>query len=306
MRIKKGLISEMKIVLVIVVIVILFLFSGKLYAGIKKSNDRDTCKTSVLAQSVIMSVPGGENVVQPDCKTFNVDFYDNRVEINDERASVYDSRQESTVKSFDGLTDEIVNQVVAEELRWCWYQFLEGQRSLFSLGLVFSGGGHSCFLCSEINFDSSVTNNQFTGFYEFIKKESMLSSGTTYYDYIAEQSRLSSLWYNQDENNNPWEEYAAGFSGWLGSGIQLRLGECGNLIDFAVGAKREPITTDIVFDKTQKYVVFFVREGESSKVRKLAGEGKGQDCNDETYFAYVIPSQELKEQCSGIQRGSVK
>jgi hypothetical protein len=131
----------------------------------------------------------------------------------------------------------------------------------------------------------------------------MKNSNITYYKYIAEASRLSSLWHSPDPGNNSWEKYAAGFSGWLGSGTQIKLGKCGNLIDFAVGEKRGPIQTDITFEKSQLYTVFFVREGESSRVRKLAGEGQDPDCNDETYFAYVIPSTDLSVQCDVLARG---
>jgi len=76
-------------------------------------------------------------------------------------------------------------------------------------------------------------------------------------------------------------------------------------VDYAVAEKRKPIKTDIVFNKSNNYVVFFVREGESSRVRKAADKGTDPDCNDETYFAYVIPSDELGNQCDGLSRGSM-
>ncbi len=286
MRIKKGLISEMKIVLVIVVIVILFLFSGKLYAGIKKSNDRDTCKTSVLAQSVIMNAPGGENLVQPDCKTFNVNFYDNRVEINDERVSVYDSRQKSVVKSFDGITDEIVNQVVAEELRWCWYEFLEGKRRSLTIAPLLSVQFSSpkyCFLCAEITFDDSVNQAEFRGFYEYTKRELMLNSQMTYYQYYAEEPRiceegfLGSFANTYEPRENCWEDYFAD---------QI--------------TNKDPAITpeNTVFRKGVKYVVLFMKHG-----RHWQGNVASPP---ETYFSYIFPYEILSEQCNSLGRGSVK
>ncbi|MGF7473507.1 hypothetical protein WFJ45_22140, partial [Salmonella enterica subsp. enterica serovar Minnesota] len=66
----------------------------------------------------------------PECKTFGVVFYDDHVEINGKTVKVYDTRKKASVRKFDGLTDDIVNRVVAEELRGCWYEFLEGKQSL--------------------------------------------------------------------------------------------------------------------------------------------------------------------------------
>jgi predicted negative regulator of RcsB-dependent stress response len=81
--IKKAQIkSELgKIIIAVIILILILMFAWKLYEYFSK-NDRQICRTSVLAEAVVMQTPGGKNLIQPDCKTYNVVFFDNHVEIN--------------------------------------------------------------------------------------------------------------------------------------------------------------------------------------------------------------------------------
>jgi len=301
------------IIVVLLVLIVLAGFYTKIADSILKKADREICRASVLAQSITSLAPEGEEAVTPDCKTYSVVFFDDHVEINGKTAEVYDPRQNDYVKKFNGLTDDIVNRVVAEELRWCWYQFLEGKKSLFGLKNFFAWNSErACFLCSEISFDKSVTQDKFEEFYQYTKDTTMLKSekqdsDLTYYSYYAEQPRRYGQYYDQYDDLNAWEEYATGMQSIISI---IDTDKCEDYFYLVLFENRKPIEREIVFDTTpgKKYVVFFVREGKSSKPREVKGlfSDVPQGCAPETYFAYVLPSEKLSEQCSSLMRGSMK
>lgn len=297
------------IIVVLLIFVVLLLFAKSLNELITAKTDREVCRASVLAQSTVLILPEGENIVSPDCKTFHVKFFDNHVEINGKTIKVYDSRKKDVIKKFNGLTDEIVNQVIAEELRWCWYQFLEGKRILFGVAALFPlSSERACFLCSEITFDNSVKADSFTGFYDYTKEKTIPDSDMTYYEYYAEGFRRYSQYYDQNYYKNAWEEYADGMQEIIKL-VDTR--KCkDDLFYLVLFENRDPINREIVFDTTlgKKYVVFLVREGKSTKpreVQKIVNQVK-EGCAPETYFAYVLPFKDLSEQCSSLRRGPLK
>ena len=283
---RKGLTQGLEIILVLAVLLILVIFAAKMYGSINSRTTREACRTGVLAQSVVMSVdaPGvkgpAKEFLSPDCKTYNVKFYDNKVEINGKPIEVVDSRTKEATKKFNGLTSDIVNQVLAEELRWCWYQFLEGQRPILDkrnfISFKFSNP-RLCLLCDEVYFDSSVKESSFTGFYEYIQSEPMKQSNITYYNYIAEGSSLCKH-YNPPKVNC-WEDYFK---------------------DQITDKSSDFTPENLAFDKSREggYVVFFVMRGL---------EGGGISFNDKlSFFSSVLPSDELKNQCNSIRRGPME
>jgi len=289
------------IIISLIIFVLLLIFLLKLHAYFSKS-DREICRSSVLAQSLLMQAPtpGSEKIVTPKCKTYKVVFFNDHVEIDDKTIEVYDSRKKDFVKKFNGLTDEIVNQVIAEELRWCWYQFLEGKKSLFNIKTLFAGGSVlSCYLCDEITFDSSVGEKEFKSFYNYTKHKTMPNSQMTYYEYYAEESRLYSPFYDRDPDKNAWEEYVQG------RGNEVFISEKCKELEVSLFEPRKPITKNIIFDTSKKYAVVFIKEGITSKVREIIGT-KEEGCSPETYFSYILSFDDLSEQCKSLRRGSMK
>jgi hypothetical protein len=308
MKIKKAEIGFLKTLIIILLIFVMLLFAVyRLLPLLKGKSDREACRLSLLGQSATMILPAGEKAIDPTCKTYNIVFFEDRVEYNGETKEVYDSRKNAMVKKFDSLTSEIVNRVVAEELRGCWYEFLEGKTDLWSLNNFFPwSSNRACFACSEITFDSSVKADKFEGFYNYTKNTLMLDSEMTYYNYYAEEFRRYSQYYDQKEDKNAWEEYADGMSIF----DVVSHSKCPDFLYFTLGAPRKEVQRDIVFDTRDmnKYIVFFVKEGDSSKPRQATEVVKSvpEGCAPDTYFAYVIPFEKLSEQCSSIRRGAMK
>jgi len=282
-RLKKAmLIGELTIIIVVVLAVILVIFVADLKAGVE-GMDRDICKKSVSIQAAVMNAPYGTGIVQTKCKTYNVNFYDDRVEINGKRQSVVDTRlgqSGQVVKKFNGLTNDIVNEVAAEELRFCWYQYLEGKKFIFDrhdwVAILSTSQKRLCILCDEISFDPNVAQSEFTGFYDYTKTHEMNDRSYTYYSYYAEGSTICTDY--SPTPINCWESYFAD---------QI--------------TKNYPSMTPQntpTFEKGKKYAVVFIMRGLKSAKIDILSE------SDVDFFSYILPTDELKNQCDSLRRGS--
>ncbi|MBU1199456.1 MAG: hypothetical protein KKF46_06480 [Nanoarchaeota archaeon] len=314
---KANLQTFVSIIVVLLIFVVLLAFFGPLKELILKTSERALCQASVSAQALTNILPAGDKAVSLDCKTYQVEFFEDHVDINDKKEEVYIDSLGDKTKKFDHLTDEVVNRVVAEELKWCWYEFLEGKKSLFGIADLFPWSSEkACFVCSEIVFDESVSQEEFTGFFEYTKEKTMLDSkitpfkdsDKTYYEYYAEEFRRYSPFYDRDDGEFAWEEYTDGIEVIIKI---IDISHCGDWISIATPADNRPkIEKNIVFNTSlgKKYVVFFVREGKTSKSRKAQEYVKPVDegCAPETYFAYVLPFEDLDGQCSTLRRGGMK
>ena len=206
--------------------------------------------------------------------------------------------------------------MVAEELRWCWYQFLEGKRSLFSLASVWGSSKRGCFLCSEINFDSSVTGRQFAGFFQYTQSEAMPGTNMTYYEYYGESPRVCSYGYELGTINNVegmyeelcWDHYRQNKVEWKIAYSPLERLDLTILDAFekSVYSNRPEMQANITFDPdVQKtYAVLFIREGKPSRIDKVISAADA--LHFETYFAYVLPYDEISLQCESLKRGSMQ
>jgi hypothetical protein len=245
--------------------------------------DREVCKASVLGQAMAINAPGGEKLITPDCKTYNVVFFNDRVEINGKPAKVYDERKADFTKKFNGLTDQIVNRVLAEEMRGCWYQFLEGNRKIFSSGGLIGGGTqvpYRCFLCDEIRFDKvTVAQEEFTGLYDYMQLKEMPSTTMTYYDYLVDSPRICESY----EGKICWEEYfkdeIATKSGW-------------------------ETPDQISFRKDTDYSLLFIKRGQEAWGIGIDVTHFDKKVIKENYVAYVVPRMQMWNFCTSMMRGS--
>lgn len=295
-----GIEGFMALIIVLVVAILLFLYVRNL-DSVSRSTcqlERAVCKSSVLQQALVLIV--SPDIINIQCPTYHIKFFDNHVERNFRTVSVYDKESGRSVKKFKHLTDDIVNQVVAREVECCWYQFLEGKENLFNLKNFWpSDSSLNCFLCSEIAFDESVTQDEFKDFYEYTKNNEMVNSEMTYYEYFAEEYRLYSPFYDKDAGRNAWEEYADG------KGTEVYISPKCKEFGESFFETRKPITRYITFNTSKSYAVFFAKEGATSKIRKLKTTPP-EGCSPETYFTYVIPTNELSRQCDSLKRGPLE
>lgn len=204
---KKAQLSETNrlIIIIVVAVILLFFIGTKIYPMFTKKGEIESCRFSVIVQAETeLKMAGGTSPFKIDCDKRLVKFYDNRVEqgysFSDMKplTIVYDNKK---VKKFRELDDFIVNEVVAEEMRICHYQFLEGKVEIFpnnegGFWSVFglSGNDDICFICSEISFDSEMENKSFSGYPEYIKNTEIPEEKKTYFEYFNDNTFSEYKW----------------------------------------------------------------------------------------------------------------
>jgi hypothetical protein len=309
-----------KLALVVLVIIILAVLYVTLVKNAGTYWEASGCKNSNLQNTLFKKGSGvfSSNVQTPiDCPTYDITFYETKVTqslivkgketLRDYPVKV---NGETTTK-FKKLDNEVVNYVMAEELASCWNKFLEGKDQVLLDNFPWENDGgdnnEACFICDNIRFASGdVTQNQFTGFYDYLHY-ALYDSGQakkTYYDYVINTTRQCyMLDYDLDNFNSMGTAIATGFVQEMNDnyGYNLQLGHqytaanlppdaCWNL--YVDGLKsyqnfnHEGIVKDINFFKTETYHVVFIR--------------MGLDKNSATYFAYILPSSQLGKNCNQI------
>jgi len=187
MKKKASMAGLAGMILVLAVFIILIIYFIKASGTMSGNADRDTCRMSVLAQSLGKEI-WSTNLVEPECKTYTIRFYNDHVEKNGKAIDVFDARKKDFVKKFDALSEEIIFNVAAEEYRWCWYQFLEGQKSVFDWNAFFPSGKTTCFVCAEISFDPDVREGLYSSkdFLTYMQDTNMQRSNMTYGAYLSQ------------------------------------------------------------------------------------------------------------------------
>ena len=126
---KKGILNVPVEYIILVGGILLLTIAGVYFASTLTKGNVEICKSGVTAQQFTESKIGGTSPLSLPCERRFVDFYDTQTTIgyNPEKnkpTKVLFNGKRSTI--YPKLNDYIVNQVVAEEMRTCWYQFNEG------------------------------------------------------------------------------------------------------------------------------------------------------------------------------------
>lgn len=315
---KKAMAIEALVALILIAAVTLFILIYYLNAKNKydEYSDREVCRESVIAQSISLWADKTGGLVGLSCPTYNVQFFNNHVEKNGRTLTVTDPVTKEKVRKFSQLDDKVVNQVLSEELRWCWYQFAEGKRSIFDMatffGNVLGEDKRLCYVCDEVMFDQDVKQDKFVGFYNYTKNTTMPNSDLTYYQYYAEAPRLSAhteqikkLKWDFDESvslglsyglpeeefnklvfSNSWESYFNFY-------VRYKLFDLKYFIS----------SQDVELSKDKLYTVLFIRRGYTSQAKGVGLGAAGLAASQESYFAYVLPQEAIPQVCSVFKRG---
>jgi|TARA_Y100000310_G_scaffold144782_1_gene144034 hypothetical protein len=183
-------------IIVIASALILIPFAGKLYAMIVSSASDDACRLSIFAQAKLKNTLSGTSAVSVECQRKNIIFYNDHVEehIEEKPNNIKVKIGDKPEEKFEKLDDNIVNQVIAEELRKCWYKTGEGKLDAFAEGGLL--GTNTCLLCATIEFDDSV-KDKFTGLVKYLEDNSISinEEEKTYFNYLSTvQTSRGFLW----------------------------------------------------------------------------------------------------------------
>ncbi len=311
------------LILVAVVAIILFNPLLKFSKDVTNSFERETCKNSVFQQSLAKELPSivsGELHTGPDCQTYDITFYNDHVEQSVYRNGKIQSQNYEinipTLKDdkFKTLNSEIVHYVVAEELSWCWYQFLKGERHIFMDNKWYNNdlGDNNLagFICSNIrfNYEDFYQKKIFTGFYDYMQFAQRPESKEAYFNYLINHSRVCKAYDNLMKNNlqntdqqnqklaeylNHKYSYSLDPEKTYAELSELPNDACWNFFVDGIPVFDSPAIEELVLKNAhpeiQRAVTF-----ETDKTYAVIMLRMGADKEEETYFAYVVPVTALQ------------
>lgn len=171
---------------------LLFFVAERIFQKTTLDASIKTCQLSVLVQSESKVFPGPTGEKSPwsiNCNTRYVNIYNDRIEAgltpentNENLQVTYNGKK---VTKYGELNEYIVNQIVAEEMRVCYFEFGEGKIHVFDNNIW--NNNDVCFICSQINFKdipNKISPRTYTGFIDFINKTYITNEKMTYYEYF--------------------------------------------------------------------------------------------------------------------------
>jgi len=191
--------SVVKIVLLVISAILIISAVIIIMGRLTDQGGIETCRTSVLAQAatkVLPTMSGAKSAFNIECIKRYVTFYNNRVELgwNKDNQKVikvnYNGRK---VTKIPELTDYVVNQIIAEEMRVCFYEMGEGKLKVFEQSIW--KDNDICYVCSEINFKDLKSPKEFTGFMDYINRTYITNEKMTYYQYFDQPSLSVVPWH---------------------------------------------------------------------------------------------------------------
>ncbi|MGV8086311.1 MAG: hypothetical protein ACP5N1_01645 [Candidatus Woesearchaeota archaeon] len=198
---KKGMTAQLGLLIIILIsAIVIFMFITKFTSKSSFEQAITTCRMSVIAQyatEIAPSISGKKSPFDINCERRYIQFYNNRVELglSLENMKQLPIRLEGKkVTRFNSLNEFVVNQVIAEELRICKFQFADGKIEVFGNNDAWSGQD-ICYVCSEINFDPKIGKKNFDTLIEYTKKTKYGSENITYYEYLTQETIYNnSMW----------------------------------------------------------------------------------------------------------------
>lgn len=265
-------------ILVIIGALVILIVGQKIFIKYTGQGALEACRTSVLSQATLR--PGGVSPLSLNCQRRYIDVFSDHVEFGNEP----DKTQSMSLiingekkKSFSDINNEILNQVIAGEMKTCWYEFDEGRTDVFPNNMPFTGfapdpDDEVCFICTQMTFDTSVKNKKFTGLLKYLKDNYVPETKYTYNEYFNAPS-LSKM---------SWDEFSEE-----------------ELFDYFEKTSDE----DIVIDTSRELSIVFYKEYDTSRLNELGktivgvtGVEVGSDKTD-IYYVFVIPTDKIEEAC---------
>ncbi|RME52034.1 hypothetical protein D6783_06045 [Candidatus Woesearchaeota archaeon] len=162
----------------------------KVLPSILKASDREACILSIQARKYTTIGPF-QSPISPECETFYATVKDKELELYTLQVNKLlrflnkEGKHVVKRKKYDALTEDELYPLLAEELRLCWYQFLQGKQPILKEEFLSWGNNERfCFICDEITFETTKLR-QFDNFLDYLKNTSIKGGTTTYYDYIT-------------------------------------------------------------------------------------------------------------------------
>lgn len=274
---KKGLFGPLVImILVVASAILLFVFAEIIFSRNSAQGAIEACRISVLSQAKLEIA--GASPLSLNCLRRYIDIYNDHVEFGNQpdktkTISVYNNGKK--VKRYNQLNNDIVNYVVAEEMRICWYQFGEAKTEIFPNNeklteIIGTADDDICFICSEIEF-IDIKNKQYTGLIEYLKNNYPKDKKYTYWEYFNQPS-LSEY---------TLEAY----------------------LKYIETKSKKSLNELLAFDSNKTYAVIFYKDFDQSSITDLLysigfiEEPGDSPAGKSGYHVLVLPTENLEEIC---------
>ena len=181
---KKGAVEISLLMAGIVATIVLFLgliFVKQIINSEGEFASREICRQSVQRHADLHIKSYNPPSSTINCPPVYIDFAKDKINYE------YRDTKKSVKLPKDGKNKETaIKKAMADEIYFCWNQFLEGKRDLFG------GPKKYCNICSVMRFEDK--NTDVKGFYDYILKttvpnEAMAKEGVTYFDYMQGYSK---------------------------------------------------------------------------------------------------------------------
>jgi len=188
---KTGQFNQVMILLLILAsAIIILLFVTKYVSKSTMDESISACRLSVITQSATAwGVVSKTSPLDINCDKRYVNFYNTQAELGlslENMNAINIDYGDRKSKKFTELNEFVVDQVLAEELRVCKFEFGDGQIKIFpndKSGML--NDKNVCFVCSEIHFEPGVGQQTFTNLVDYTKKTTFTDAGTSYYNYLT-------------------------------------------------------------------------------------------------------------------------
>jgi len=282
-KIKKGQISQLTLLIIILIsAIVIFLFITKFVAKSTFEESINACRLSVITQSateVFPSLSGEKSPFDINCDKRYVQFSKNNVKLGLSLTNMKPlaiNLEGKKITQFSSLNEFIVNQVVAEELRVCKFQFADGKVDVFGnddTKIIGWRGKKVCYVCSEIQFDSKINSDKnnpkiFQNLLEYTKN-TKFNNNVSYYDYLRSESLEGNIMWRQ-----PDYEPITGIS------KVMYINLFGNTKQFA----------NLDLNTSKDYLVFFSMYAPLKSNSIIQGETKGQ-------WVAIVPAKDINQYC---------
>jgi len=200
---KKGQFSQVMILMLILAsAIVILLFVTKFVTRSTMDESVSACRLSVMTQAATTyGIISKTSPLDINCDKRYVNFYNTRAELGlslENMNPIDIDFGDHKAKKFTELNEFIVDQVIAEELRVCKFEFGDGKVKIFpnDKSGIFTRK-EVCFVCSEINFKPGVSKTNFTNLVDYTKKTTYSDAGTSYFNYLTETTVSGNAMWSQ-------------------------------------------------------------------------------------------------------------
>jgi hypothetical protein len=192
---KKGQVGKLAaIILILAGAIIMYMYLTQFMGKNTFTEAINICRLSVLGQvatetKLDMTISGAKSPFSISCEKRYVNFYNTKVELGLNPSNMKPLTVDvggKKITKFKSLTDTVVDQVIAEEMRTCKYEFGDGKAEIFTNDEKLKDSIRVCFVCSEINFDKTVEKKAFDSLITYTNKTTFSDEGITYFNYLTE------------------------------------------------------------------------------------------------------------------------